>query len=264
MDDNRATVVQLRAEKDAAHEVVVAARERVEVAERELEETTRKLEVQVKVARERAEVAERKLEETTHKLELAERVAAPAAGAAGTLYDSMRRDDWGAPMIESKSNSDEVVDKSSDGPSGMDPDGIIGMDPDGIIESNWDEVVDNFDDMGLREELLRGIKTSGFEKPTAVQQRAIVPIIKGHDVIVQSGNLLSGRTAAVCIGALQKIDTGLRQCQVLVLTPTRELAQCIQKVSLAAPLSWHHDRAILLRIVIMPPPCSDFCGIHAR
>jgi translation initiation factor 4A len=114
----------------------------------------------------------------------------------------------------------------------LDPDGIIGMDPDGIIESNWDEVVDNFDDMGLREELLRGIKTSGFENPTAIQQRAIVPIIKGHDVIVQSPWIPSGRTAAVCIGALQKIDTGLRQCQVLVLTQTHELAQNIQQVRL--------------------------------
>lgn len=35
-------------------------------------------------------------------------------------------------------------------------DGPPGMDPDGIIESNWEEVVDNFDDMNLKEELLRG------------------------------------------------------------------------------------------------------------
>lgn len=35
-------------------------------------------------------------------------------------------------------------------------DGPPGMDPDGVIESNWEEVVDNFDDMNLKEELLRG------------------------------------------------------------------------------------------------------------
>lgn len=48
-----------------------------------------------------------------------------------------------------------------------------------IIQSNWDEVVDNFDDMNLREELLRGIYAYGFEKPSAIQQRAIIPCIKG-------------------------------------------------------------------------------------
>lgn len=48
-----------------------------------------------------------------------------------------------------------------------------------IHQSNWDEVVDNFDDMNLREELLRGIYAYGFEKPSAIQQRAIIPCIKG-------------------------------------------------------------------------------------
>ena len=54
-----------------------------------------------------------------------------------------------------------------------------------IIESTEDlEVVKSFDDLGLREELLRGIYAYGFNKPSAVQQRAILPIIKGRDVIV--------------------------------------------------------------------------------
>ena len=52
-------------------------------------------------------------------------------------------------------------------------DGPAGMDPDGLIDSNWDEVCENFDDMNLREELLRGIYAYGFEKPSAIQQRAI-------------------------------------------------------------------------------------------
>lgn len=54
------------------------------------------------------------------------------------------------------------------------------------LQTNWDEVVDNFDDMNLREELLRGIYSYGFEKPSAIQQRAILPCIKGHDVIAQA------------------------------------------------------------------------------
>lgn len=66
------------------------------------------------------------------------------------------------------------------------------MAPDGIIESNWNEVVDNFDDMNLKEELLRGIYAYGFERPSAIQQRAILPCIKQHDVIAQaqSGELV--------------------------------------------------------------------------
>ena len=61
-------------------------------------------------------------------------------------------------------------------------DGPAGMDPDGLIDSNWDEVCENFDDMNLREELLRGIYAYGFEKPSAIQQRAIGMYI--HNIII--------------------------------------------------------------------------------
>ncbi|XP_015753402.1 PREDICTED: eukaryotic initiation factor 4A-6-like [Acropora digitifera] len=59
--------------------------------------------------------------------------------------------------------------------------GPPGMDTEGDIESNWDEVVDSFDNMNLKESLLRGIYAYGFEKPSAIQQRAIVPCCKGSD-----------------------------------------------------------------------------------
>lgn len=116
--------------------------------------------------------------------------------------------------------------------SERDYDGPPGMEPDGIIESNWDYIVDNFDDMNLREELLRGIYAYGFEKPSAIQQRAIIPCIKGHDVIAQAQSG-TGKTATFSIAILQKIDTSLRECQALILAPTRELAQQIQKVVIA-------------------------------
>jgi len=103
------------------------------------------------------------------------------------------------------------------------------MDPDGVIDSNWDEVCENFDDMNLKEELLRGIYAYGFEKPSAIQQRAIVPCIKGMDVIAQAQSG-TGKTATFSIAILEKIDTNLRECQALLLAPTRELAQQIQKV----------------------------------
>merc|ERR1719192_827824 len=83
--------------------------------------------------------------------------------------------------------------------------------------------------MNLKEELLRGIYAYGFEKPSAIQQRAIVPCIKGLDVIAQAQSG-TGKTATFSIAILEKIDTGLRECQALILAPTRELAQQIQKV----------------------------------
>lgn len=64
--------------------------------------------------------------------------------------------------------------------------GPAGMDPEGVIESTWNEVVHNFDDMNLKEELLRGIYAYGYERPSAIQQRAILPCIKERDVIAQA------------------------------------------------------------------------------
>lgn len=48
------------------------------------------------------------------------------------------------------------------------------------------QVVENFDSMGLKDELLRGVYAYGFERPSAVQQRAVKPITSGRDVIAQS------------------------------------------------------------------------------
>ena len=52
-------------------------------------------------------------------------------------------------------------------------------DADGLIEGNYEEVVASFDDMNLKDLLLRGIYGLGFEKPSAIQQRAIVPCCTG-------------------------------------------------------------------------------------
>jgi ATP-dependent RNA helicase len=71
-----------------------------------------------------------------------------------------------------------------------------------------------------------------FEKPSAIQQRAITPIISGRDVIAQAQSG-TGKTATFSIGALQKIDTNLRETQALILSPTRELATQIKSVVLA-------------------------------
>jgi ATP-dependent RNA helicase len=91
------------------------------------------------------------------------------------------------------------------------------------------KVVSSFDEMGLKEPLLRGIYGFGFEKPSAIQQRAIGQVIKGRDVIAQAQSG-TGKTATFSISALQRIDTTSKEPQALILSPTRELATQIQKV----------------------------------
>jgi translation initiation factor 4A len=95
--------------------------------------------------------------------------------------------------------------------------------------------------MGLKAELLRGVYAygtvsssliPGFERPSAIQQRAIMPVLKDRDVIAQAQSG-TGKTATFSISVLQKIDHTVRQCQALILAPTRELAQQIQKVVIA-------------------------------
>jgi len=105
-----------------------------------------------------------------------------------------------------------------------------------IVESGGDgprsykeRIIDNFDNMELKTDLLRGIYAMGFERPSAIQQRAILPLIQGFDTIAQAQSG-TGKTATFSIGILQQIDTSVLECQALILAPTRELAQQIQKV----------------------------------
>uniref|UniRef100_A0A7S4IJU0 RNA helicase n=1 Tax=Vannella robusta TaxID=1487602 RepID=A0A7S4IJU0_9EUKA len=102
----------------------------------------------------------------------------------------------------------------------------------GDLDTNWDEVVDNFDNMNLKENLLRGIYAYGFEKPSSIQQRAIMPFTQKHDLIAQAQSG-TGKTATFTIGALQRLDENSFDCQALILAPTRELAKQTQKVVLA-------------------------------
>ena len=85
------------------------------------------------------------------------------------------------------------------------------------------KVVSTFDGMGIREDLLRGLYSYGFEKPSAIQQRAIVPITSGRDVIAQAQSG-TGKTSMISLALCQMLDTNTREVQALVLSPTRELA----------------------------------------
>jgi ATP-dependent RNA helicase len=129
-----------------------------------------------------------------------------------------------------------------------------------ITTSDDVEIYTSFDSLGLKEDLLRGIYaygksnkrkiitdslqfasvsnshlkfvSVGFERPSAIQQRAIKPIIQGRDIIAQSQSG-TGKTAVFSIGILQVLDTSSNETQALTLSPTRELAEQTQKVVLA-------------------------------
>lgn len=100
------------------------------------------------------------------------------------------------------------------------------------VESNWTEICESFDAMDLREDLLRGIYGYGFENPSAIQKRAIKPVLLGYDTIAQAQSG-TGKTATFAISALQKLNLEVAECQALILSPTRELAQQTQKVIMA-------------------------------
>lgn len=93
------------------------------------------------------------------------------------------------------------------------------------------EIYETFDSMSLPDNLLRGIYSYGFERPSAIQQKAIKPIASGQDVLAQAQSG-TGKTGTFCIGSMSRIDVSIKAPQVLVLTPTRELAQQIESVAL--------------------------------
>lgn len=93
-----------------------------------------------------------------------------------------------------------------------------------------------FEEMGLKEDLLKGMYGFGYKKPTAIQQRLIVPFLKGIDLVAQASSG-SGKTSAFCICLLQSCNPSSRETQALVLSPTRELA--VQTAELCNNLGHH-------------------------
>ena len=99
------------------------------------------------------------------------------------------------------------------------------------MPSDEAEVYASFDDMELPDALLRGIYSYGFEKPSAIQQKGIVPIRKGRDILAQAQSG-TGKTGTFTIGSLCRVDPSLKRVQVLILVPVRELAQQIESVAI--------------------------------
>lgn len=86
------------------------------------------------------------------------------------------------------------VDEAAAAPA---PGGLTDAD----FDSNWDEAIETFDAMEIPEELLRGIYSYGFEKPSAIQQRAIKPTTLGRDLIAQaqSGTVRDEQFLSACL-----------------------------------------------------------------
>lgn len=99
-----------------------------------------------------------------------------------------------------------------------------------IEESTDITIYKSFDDMALNENLLRGIYSHGFEKPSPIQEKAIAPIAEGRNLLAQAQSG-TGKTGTFCIGSMARVDPTLKAPQVLILVPTRELALQIEKVA---------------------------------
>jgi ATP-dependent RNA helicase DeaD len=80
-----------------------------------------------------------------------------------------------------------------------------------------------FGSLGLSPEVLRAVEKLGFEETSPIQAAAIPMILAGHDVVGQS-ETGSGKTAAFCIPAIERVETARSVPQVVILVPTRELA----------------------------------------
>jgi len=83
---------------------------------------------------------------------------------------------------------------------------------------------EDWDSMNLKEDVLRGIYTNGFEKPSYIQSQSIPVITSGKDTIAQAQSGM-GKTGAFSISILQSIVLGENRTQAIVLSPTHELAK---------------------------------------
>ena len=96
-------------------------------------------------------------------------------------------------------------------------------------EKNEDIIIETFDDLELKDNLLRGLYSYGFEKPSNIQKKAVPMVLKGGDVIAQSQSG-TGKTGAFSISALQIVDESVQSTQVLIISPTHELSRQTTKV----------------------------------
>jgi translation initiation factor 4A len=84
------------------------------------------------------------------------------------------------------------------------------------IESPEEKTIESWDELNIPEELLRGIYSYGFEKPSEIQKKSILPMTEGRDVIAQAQSGM-GKTGSFTIGTLSRIDVTKPYVQALIL-----------------------------------------------
>lgn len=90
--------------------------------------------------------------------------------------------------------------------------------------NSWDD-----ENVNIKNNLLRGIYAIGFETPSPIQKRAIIPMTKKNDIIAQAQSG-TGKTGAFSVGTLQLIDETVKKTQAIIMSPTRELSKQIMEV----------------------------------
>jgi superfamily II DNA/RNA helicase len=98
-----------------------------------------------------------------------------------------------------------------------------------IEESTTLQEVRSFEELNLPDEVLKGIYAHGWDKPSAIQRKAILPILKGNDIIAQAQSG-TGKTGTFSISALSIVDVKIESPQVLMLSPVKDLAMQTYKI----------------------------------
>jgi translation initiation factor 4A len=98
-----------------------------------------------------------------------------------------------------------------------------------IEESTTLQEVRSFEELNLSDEVLKGIYAHGWDKPSAIQRKAILPILKGNDIIAQAQSG-TGKTGTFSISALSIVDVKIESPQVLMLSPVKDLAMQTYKI----------------------------------
>jgi translation initiation factor 4A len=125
--------------------------------------------------------------------------------------------------MNSSSNTNlNLFSDQENGPNQIKTDEPI-LEEETVSESNTEPICENWDDFDIKHELLRGIYSIGFEKPSPIQQRAIIPMIQGRDIIAQAQSG-TGKTGTFSIGTLQIVDETRPLLQAILMAPTHELA----------------------------------------
>jgi len=89
--------------------------------------------------------------------------------------------------------------------------------------------IEQWDELEINPDILRGIYAVGFEEPSPIQKKAITPMLARRDTVAQAQSG-TGKTGCFSIGTLANIDVSKKEVQAIILSPTRELSMQTNKV----------------------------------